>query len=517
MDTVRILIRPVQAVIHGPHEVLQQVREFLTVVSPGAKHTPAFKSGRWDGRLRFMRQGSNLFPAGLTGRVVKFLYDQGIGCSIQHEADPFLVSRILKPEFVKKCLYGIELRDYQVEAVLRAIKARRAAIQLPTGSGKTEVGAAIIKLVRKPTLWLVHRKELMHQTQERLLLRILGSDAAAMTNRVFQGRPTVGVVGSSLHLPGFITVGMVQSLAKLIEGRHEDWFSQFEVLIVDEVHHLSASTWYDIAKACAKAGYRFGLSGTIVTGNELKDFKLEAATGPLMKIAETMELVDQGFLAKPIIIMTDVGRKHYPSYETVREKVLPDWHRDPRRLSKMGGALHRMAYQMGIIDNEARNNAIVTTALQHANRGEKVLVLCVRLSHGKRLLNKLSESPLHHIKLAWLHGKENDEVRQTVLSHFKEDKEGTVLVASTIFDEGLDIPEIDALVLAGGGESFVKTIQRPGRALRTRPDKTEVLIYDYFDGWDRKKKDYLGQHALARLKEYEGQGFEVRHVGGRNR
>ena len=66
------------------------------------------------------------------------------------------------------------------------------------------------------------------------------------------------------------------------------------------------------------------------------------------------------------------------------------------------------------------------------------------------------------------------------------------------------------LVLAGGGESQLATIQRVGRALRPRPDKAEVIIYDVQDGRSPvAKKDYLAKHTMARLATYRGQGFMV--------
>lgn len=502
VETGDVLIRvePVRAFVDAPPEIVEAVREFLTVESPEARFTPQFKAKKWDGKTGLMRRGTNAFPAGLASRVCSFLIEQfGVRPVVQRIGVSDLDERLVNPEYVRRCLAGVELRDYQVNAVRQAIDMRRAAIQLPTGTGKTEVGAALVKLMRRPTLWIVHGKTTLSQTVDRL--RVLLDPRTP---------DVVGSVGAGSARPGFVTIGIVNSLNNL----GNDFFDEFGVLIVDEVHHAPAASWHRVAGLCSKAGWRFGLSGTVLAKkDEARNLRMEGTVGPILLIpgTETMELADRGFLARPVITMIDVGRKHYPSYETVRATVLPDWKKDPRRLGRMGGELFRTAYEMGIVYNEARNDRIVREAAAHADRGEKVLVLCSRLSHGQRLTTKLADAT--PVPLAWLHGKEKDKVRLRALEDFRNHRSGAVLVASTIFDEGVDIPEVDVLVLAGAGESHRQTIQRVGRSLRPRPDKSEVRIYDFLDGWDSKsKKDYLAQHSLARLKDYREQGFEVRQV-----
>jgi superfamily II DNA or RNA helicase len=494
LSKVRITVGPVKAVFHPstPFEALQSAREFLTIPAPGAAHTKAYKMHRWDGRIRFIRSGS--FLAGLAWKVGEHLEKNGWTVELH---SMYANSTAAHPNDIRDCLKGVTLRDYQIETVQHALKAGRAAIQCPTGAGKTEIGAAIVKLINRPALWIVHRKELLHQTHERLVER-LGIGFSAVTK-----------VGAGDYCPGFVTVGMVQTLGNL--EPNDAVFEHAEVLIIDEVHHLAAKSWLEAAGRCVKAPWRFGLSGTIITGHDIRDYELIGATGPLYVTAGTMELVREGYLAAPNIQMLDVGRRHYPTYERVRELVLPDWRRDPRRLAKLGGALYRMAYELGIIENSARNLATVKVAAAHAHRGEKVLVLCMRLAHGKKLLN-LAMSAVDTAKLPeWISGEEeDDDIRRAVLERFRGTEGGAVLIASTIFDEGLDIPQIDVLIVAGAGESYVKAIQRVGRALRPRKDKSEVLIYDFLDGADpHHPKDYLAKHTKSRIEDYKGQGFSV--------
>lgn len=486
---------PVWATISAHPEAIKLVRQALTVDVPGAQHTPAYRAHRWDGKQCFLRKGANVFSAGLSDRVEKLLKEANF--SVQRNYGPSVCQH---PDDIRNCLKGITLRDYQIETVINALLATRLAIQCPTGSGKTEIGAAIIQRLERPTLWLVHRKELLHQTAERLVTRL--------------GDPKlVGKYGAGLSDLKTVTVGMVQSLKNIpIADR---FWALWEVLIVDEVHHLSADTWYTLVNRLEGAYYRFGLSGTIVTGNPLRDLKLEGATGPVYVSRTTMELAESGYLAKPLIMLLDIGRMSYPSYEEIRQAVCPQWREDPRQLSKLGGKLFGYAQRKGIVENIARTEAIVKSATRYAKTGQKILVLCSRLAHGRRILQEIDkvrfDKGVRKFRCWWLHGEEHDSIRQRVLKEFREENSGAILIASTIFDEGVDIPEIDILVLGGGGESYIKSIQRIGRALRKRPDKDHVLIFDFLDGRDpTHKKDYLANHTKARVQDYKAQGFEVR-------
>ena len=79
------------------------------------------------------------------------------------------------------------------------------------------------------------------------------------------------------------------------------------------------------------------------------------------------------------------------------------------------------------------------------------------------------------------------------------------IIASTIFDEGVDIPEVGSLILAVGGKSTIKTLQRVGRALRPKKGENEVEIYDFID-WGNK---YLLSHSRQRLQDYMDEGFHI--------
>jgi superfamily II DNA or RNA helicase len=117
---------------------------------------------------------------------------------------------------------------------------------LPTGSGKTKTALGAIARLRTPTLILVGARDLADQWRG-------------------QVRETLGVEpglvagGSKTVKP--VTIGMVQSLARMPVEERGALFKQFGFLIIDEVHHAPSVLYRDIVNHCP-AKYRLGLTAT---------------------------------------------------------------------------------------------------------------------------------------------------------------------------------------------------------------------------------------------------------------
>lgn len=107
------------------------------------------------------------FHTGLLPQVVKALLKN----EVPHEVIDRRTKPLVSPVFDSKMLRGIELYDFQIEAVRDFLKAKRGIAQLPTGAGKTEVAIACAKALNLPTIFMTHRVNLLHQTAERFLDR----------------------------------------------------------------------------------------------------------------------------------------------------------------------------------------------------------------------------------------------------------------------------------------------------------------------------------------------------------
>lgn len=486
-----ITVGPVWARLEAPPEVAEAVRVGLTLDDPAARHVPAFKKGRWDGTVTFFKRGKNEFLSGLTWRVLTIIREAGLERPTVRWPEPSTFSTFFP---LGSTLIGMEWRPYQIEAVEKAERARRMVLQCPTRGGKTEIAIEFLRRVGGKALWVTHLDTLMSQTPQRFRDR-LGLEC--------------GVVQGKKKTDGQVVVGMVQTLSRMPAA----YFKQFDVLVVDEAHHAGAETWQAVMRACTRATWRLGLSGTV--GDEIvrlpavTQLRIEGALGPTYTAATTMGLAGEGFVAAPRVVMLRVPPTTYPSYEEVREAVCPAWRTDPRGLlSKLGGPLFREAYKRGVTENDARNRIAIEVAVRHADAGDRFLVLCNRVPHADALAVSIARRTK---KPVWaLDGEATSAERAEAVGEFKASSGGAVLVCTPFFREGVDVPQIDAGLLAGGGESDIAVLQALGRMLTVREDKDEVLIYDFLDGRDpRQEKDYLAQHRLSRVALYERSGFSV--------
>ena len=126
------------------------------------------------------------------------------------------------------------------------------------------------------------------------------------------------------------------------------------------------------------------------------------------------------------------------------------------------------------------------------------MVLVMRLRHG-RLLTKAMPGAV------FMHGEDEGEHRQWVLDEFRAKR--LPVVVTTLGNEGLDIPTLDRVVIAAGGESSLLSFQRM-RGMTPAPGKTHCTVLDFDD-----RTRYMNRHSLARLTAYRSEAaFQVEEL-----
>ena len=125
-----------------------------------------------------------------------------------------------------------------------------------------------------------------------------------------------------------------------------------------------------------------------------------------------------------------------------------------------------------------------------------MLILVNQLEQGRLLRDAISNS-------VFVHGSDDTSYRQGVLSTMRATTKG-IFIASPIFDEGIDVPAVDTVILAGGGKGHVKLLQRIGRGLRQKAHN-ELIVIDFLDDTN----EYLLKHSQERINIYEQEGFEI--------
>jgi superfamily II DNA or RNA helicase len=436
--------------------VLAAIRDVCKARPSGFQFMPKYKSGRWDGYISLMHSMST-FPTGLLTLVEPVLQEKNIEYELLRQSRPDY------QDIAANCLNGITLRDYQLGAVSKMLEVGRGVAKMATNSGKTEVMAALIKALRSPpTIIIVHRQELMYQTAQRLEDR-LGMD--------------VGIIGDGKHIHSSnVVVAMVQTLYNMLNSmpkkKVKDYmiFPDNVMMIVDECHHVSSDTMLDVINHIP-GSYRYGLSGTPLKYDLLSDMKLIAGTGEIMVEVSNEYMIKTGWSAKP----------------TIHMHIIEDTN------DALWGMEYADAYAELIVRNERRNEIIIDRAIQAEG---VVLILVNHIEHGKSL-NVAPGS-------IFVQGSDSTHYRQTILRGMRESTKG-IFIASPIFDEGIDVPAVDTVILAGGGKAHTKILQRIGRGLRQKEGRNELIVIDFIDDTNK----YLLKHSQERIEMYGQEGFEV--------
>lgn len=283
-----------------------------------------------------------------------------------------------------------------------------------------------------------------------------------------------------------------------IELDNEDRLFIANDLIVHNCHHASADSWYEIAKF-SNAKRRFGMSGTPLKDEALSDAKLEGATGPLLFSVDTEELIETGTVARPKIVMVMCDNASGPELPEVWYVV--ENPRTGEQIRKKGRKRYRDAYVEGIVENVHHNAAVIRAVAWLADHGRKVLLVTRRKAHYTTLHDMLEAQGISFVH-AW--GDTETPERKRAKVDFMEGG-ADVLLATTIFDEGTDVPGIDALVLAEGVKVNTNVLQRIGRGMRRKDGANDVLVVDFVV----LCHPTLADHGLQRCETYENEGYEV--------
>jgi DNA repair protein RadD len=429
-------------------QLLKILRKKYSAKIPGANYSSAFRRG-WDGRKYFFSKKGK-FGTGMLPLILADLEYVGITPEIQDLREKCPLQNFHLP--------GMKLRDYQEYLVKKALEAQGCVIKSPTGSGKTLILGAILKALEgKPGLVFFTKKQLLYQTYKELTK--WGFDVGVAFGEGVDIKP--------------LTLCTAQSVDKILDSH----LKKAKFIIFDEVHEFSkGKLTTKILKSFPAARYRIGMTATVPTDSIAK-LNLISSLGQTIEEVRAPELVNAGFLTKPIIQMIPIKDK-----------------RDVDDVSLS----YQDIYEKYISTNDDRNYVIQTLSHKISKKPSKTLILVKDLGHAEKLHQLIPNS-------FKLEGKNSIIEREEVVKKFKE-QDSAVIIGTTILQTGIDIPEITHLINARGLKSEIATLQALGRALRIHKSKTQVFVYDFFD-----RAPYLEKHAKSRIASYKSLGFEVNY------
>jgi superfamily II DNA or RNA helicase len=348
--------------------------------------------------------------------------------------------------------YAGKLFAYQEHALATALSSKHGGqVVAPVGSGKGEMIVALAGALGLPTLIVAPTKEIARDLHDRVQKRL---------------GVACGFVGDGKHEVQRITVAVAAALdASRLKTPQ---LQAFEVLIFDESHHAASLSWRAISDGLP-VRKRFGFTATPKRADGLTAF--------------VVHLLGKVFHEVPRSALESAGRSLLPGYEQIQTAYEfdyfgeQDWH----------------PLQADIGTDAKRNTLIVDTVMQSC-MPHSTIVLTGRVEHAVLLAEQITAQGERAVAL---YGKLSTKKRAAILG---EVRAGTlrVIVATSLADEGLDVPNLARLVLCWPGKAEGRHIQRIGRILRVVAGKASPLVYDLADD----KVGPLKWQAIQRAKAF---------------
>ena len=335
---------------------------------------------------------------------------------------------------------GVSLRDYQHQAVSRLCDKLEGIVVAPCGAGKTTIGMGAIAALDTPAIVFVHTLDLARQWVDRCKQQ-LGVDA-----RLVGGGKNEAKDGQAR-----VVVATIQTLQRWRWDERYAFGRRFGLAIVDEAHHVPATSFAEVLMTMP-ARYRLGLTATPDRPDGLTEI-LHWHLGDVLHEVKTEDLVKRGLVMAPRV-------------EWMRTVWKPpagpklEW---PKLVNKM-------------CEDDDRTASILDWVSVYVEQGRQVLVLSDRVQHCIDMAEEMSQ----WASSAALVGKVSKSRRAEILKKADEG-EIRVIFATSLADEGLDLPGLDTVVLTTPTKAMGRVQQRIGRIMRPREGKRTPLVVDVVD------------------------------------
>ena len=428
------------------------------------------RMGFWTGgtprELRMYEWDGNtlILPFGVSREIMPMLIGTRVECDFKQDS-------VIVYDGTEVPLY-----DYQQIAVREMIKAKYGILKSTTGSGKTQMGIALIKQLRRRALWLCHTADLLNQSRDRALQYI----NPELIGTITEGKVNVGVG---------VTFATVQTMANLELTQYRDYW---DVVIVDECHRVSSTattfTRYEKVLNHLSARHKYGLTAT----PERSDGLIKATFALIGKVA--YEVPEEAVADKVMNVTVQRIETGTPMDE---EKCL-----------NFDGTINYVKLIEYLTTDNRRNFNIASGIV--ANKGHSCLILSDRLAQLQDIMELLPVDMLG--ECAFINGKMTSKKakaeREQAIEDMRTGKKKYLFASYSLAKEGLDVPRLDRLYLASPAKFSSVITQAVGRVRRTFEGKETPIVLDFVD----EQIGYCERAWKERRRSYRKIGAEI-HEG----
>lgn len=360
-------------------------------------------------------------------------------------------------------------------------RARSVMVQMPTGTGKTYVMAAVIKRTKVAgEVWVIaHRRELVEQMEQTL-------DKFGMAY--------VEAKSVEEWKRADIRVMSIQWLAKNI-GETK---TSPALIIIDEAHHAMAAS-YRMLWTIYPDAQRIGFTATpcrMKAADFTKQFDV------LLQSYTVREFIERGRLSLYDYVVTNRNSADQHTIDSFEKRGTDGDY----SVSEMAAKLN-VEQTIGRLYQSVRKYAY----------GKKGIVYAIDRRHAKNIAEYYTA---HGLRAVAIDSRTPAAQRTKIVADFKEGRLDC-LVNVNLFDEGFDCPDVEYIQMARPTLSLAKYLQMVGRGLRVHPDKTMCVLIDNVGlyrmfglpdaerNWDRMFEGFAaGKGSIDRLRRV-AQGIAV--------
>ena len=344
----------------------------------------------------------------------------------------------------------------------------RALLISATGTGKTYASAfAMRELGFQKVLFLVHRNQIAKQ-------------AIKSYRKVFGGQVSMGMVtGKHQEYDKDYVFATIQTLSK-DETLQRYSKTRFDAIVIDEAHHSAANSYKKV----------------------LDYFQPKLWLG----MTATPDKRDDNLEGRNIYEIFN----HQIAYEirlqdAMEEDLLCPFHyfgiTDLDLIADEGKTSEEKVENFRYLTSDERVANVMKQAKYFGYSGERVkgLIFCSRIDEAKELSVKFNKNGWRTLVLS---GNDSEEARAAAIERLAGEESGNALdyiISVDIFSEGVDVPEINQVIMLRPTQSPIVFIQQLGRGLRKAEDKEYVVVLDFIGNY---RHNFMIPIALSGDRSY---------------
>lgn len=483
---------------------------------------------------------------GLWREIQQYMISQGYNCNELDDVDKYTDFNLSKDDlksYIKTLDLSLQPRESQISAAWKILHYKRSLSELCTRFGKTLV------------LYIVSRYALEKMGVKKILMIVPSVYLVKQGTEDFKQYGDIFKVesiwaGGKKDPSTNITIGTFQSLVLKTDRRNKHYdpqfFQQFDMVCCDECHRLPCKSIKKILAALpSDIKLQFGFTGTLPKPGTIENFCCQSLMGPKIQEIKAEELVEQGFLAEPIITQY---RIKYSDYQNVllkcAEYLVSNYVlENGKKILLLAGQreftmIHQKQLPIAIqqIKSQYDTQAYINYLLSLIKANSQTLLLeqmisqysAIKLDIIEKLVNSTSSNIIifahntEYIQFLFkylskklpfktihkLTGSTTIKKREEYIKNLINSQNNILIGSFGVVGTGLTIKNIDVGIFAQSFKSDIINKQSLGRLMLRDKDKTQFYLYDLIDVFDTKKIYLQGTAKLKTFKE-EGWNYTI--------